>query len=74
MLLSILIARFIQECHEKCLDLCPGLGHPNQREQLENLCSKEEERHKASIKTTNQYTSAAKVTQNNATTTLAPNG
>ncbi|MCG8625838.1 MAG: DUF4456 domain-containing protein [Proteobacteria bacterium] len=58
----ILVCHFIQESHEKCLR--PGLGHPSQREQLENLCSKEEERHKASIKTTNQHTSAAKVMQN----------
>ena len=48
-----------QTSHEQSLR--PTLGHPSQKEQLDNLCSKEEERYHASLKQTRDHATASKV-------------
>ena len=56
---DLLNINYHQESHEKSLR--PALGHPSQREQLEDLNSKEEERHSCSLRLSQDHTFASKV-------------
>ena len=56
---SLLFSPFLQLSHEGSLR--PSLGHPSQREQLEELYADEERRHKATTQRTDSHTRDMKV-------------